>query len=133
MDGAARLAVNDGAQATEERLPVDHAQDLRRRSRGSGGIPAGGVRGEGRLRSRSTRRASDRGLDPDGFARLRAGAVPGVSLRHVYVDDADAVFRRALAAGATALEEPFDTPYGDRRAMVGDRFGNVFQIAHTTD
>ncbi|MGB8504701.1 VOC family protein [Mycobacterium sp.] len=58
---------------------------------------------------------------------------PFPAFLYVYVDDADAVFRRALAAGATALEEPFDTPYGDRRAMVGDRFGNVFQIAHTTD
>ncbi|MDT7802999.1 MAG: PhnB protein, partial [Actinomycetota bacterium] len=32
--------------------------------------------------------------------------------------------------GATSLEEPADTPYGDRRAMVRDPFGNVFQIAH---
>jgi uncharacterized glyoxalase superfamily protein PhnB len=28
------------------------------------------------------------------------------------------------------VEEPLDTPYGDRRAMVRDRWGNVFQIAH---
>jgi hypothetical protein len=25
---------------------------------------------------------------------------------------------------------PLDTPYGDRRAMVRDPFGNVFQVAH---
>jgi PhnB protein len=49
---------------------------------------------------------------------------------YVYVDDADTVYRRALAAGATMLEPPLDTPYGDRRAMIVDRFGNVFQIAH---
>jgi uncharacterized glyoxalase superfamily protein PhnB len=48
----------------------------------------------------------------------------------VYVGDADAVYRRALAAGATSLEEPLDTPYGDRRAMVRDPFGNIWQIAH---
>jgi uncharacterized glyoxalase superfamily protein PhnB len=29
-----------------------------------------------------------------------------------------------------SLEQPLDTPYGDRRAMVRDPFGNVFQIAH---
>src|SRR5262249_60240282 len=29
---------------------------------------------------------------------------------YVYVADADAVYERALAAGATSLEEPFDTP-----------------------
>ncbi len=49
---------------------------------------------------------------------------------YVYVDDADAAYRQALAAGAVRLEEPLDTPYGDRRAMVRDPFGNVFQIAH---
>ena len=37
---------------------------------------------------------------------------------------------RALSAGAVSIEAPLDTPYGDRRAMVRDRFGNVFQIAH---
>jgi len=49
---------------------------------------------------------------------------------YVYVDDADATFRRAVQAGATVLEAPLDTPYGDRRAMIRDAAGNVFQIAH---
>jgi PhnB protein len=49
---------------------------------------------------------------------------------YVYVDDADTVYARALAAGAVSLEEPLDMPYGDRRAMVRDPFGNVWQIAH---
>src|SRR5438270_8159872 len=42
---------------------------------------------------------------------------------YVYVDDADATYRRALKAGAQSLEEPIDTPYGDRRGMVQDRWG----------
>jgi uncharacterized glyoxalase superfamily protein PhnB len=49
---------------------------------------------------------------------------------YVYVTDADATYQRAVAAGATTIEEPVDQPYGDRRAMVRDPFGNVFQIAH---
>jgi PhnB protein len=49
---------------------------------------------------------------------------------YIYVDDADEAFDRAVEAGATVLEEPLDTPYGDRRAMVRDPFGNVLQIAH---
>jgi PhnB protein len=49
---------------------------------------------------------------------------------YVYVEDAGQAYGRALAAGAVSLEEPLDTPYGDRRAMVRDPFGNVFQIAH---
>lgn len=49
---------------------------------------------------------------------------------YVYVDDVASTYRRALAAGAVSLEEPRETPYGDRRAMVRDQFGNVFQVAH---
>jgi uncharacterized glyoxalase superfamily protein PhnB len=49
---------------------------------------------------------------------------------YIYVDDADAAYHRAIAAGATSMEPPLDTPYGDRRAMVRDPFGNVFQVAH---
>lgn len=49
---------------------------------------------------------------------------------YVYVDDADEVYRRAIDAGAESMEAPVDVPYGDRRAMVRDPFGNIFQIAH---
>jgi PhnB protein len=52
---------------------------------------------------------------------------------YVYVDDADAAYGRAMAAGAVSIEEPSDTPYGDRRAMVRDPAGNAFQIAHRRD
>ena len=53
---------------------------------------------------------------------------------YVYVEDADATYQRAVAAGATSLEEPSDTPYGDRRATVQDEWGNTWQIAtHTKD
>jgi PhnB protein len=48
---------------------------------------------------------------------------------YVYVQDADATFQRALDAGAVSLEVVWDTPYGDRRGMVRDRWGNVWQIA----
>ena len=52
---------------------------------------------------------------------------------YVYVDDVERRYRRALDAGATSLEAPLDTPYGDRRAMVRDRFGNVYQIARRAE
>ena len=48
---------------------------------------------------------------------------------YVYVTDADATYRRAIQAGAISIEEPLDTPYGDRRAMVEDQWGNTWQIA----
>lgn len=52
---------------------------------------------------------------------------------YIYVDDADGVYRQALAAGADSVEEPWDTPYGDRRAMVRDIFGSLYQIANRYD
>ena len=54
---------------------------------------------------------------------------PSPSFLHVYVDDADVTYHRALEAGALSLEEPGDMPYGDRRAMVKDPWGNDWQIA----
>ena len=48
---------------------------------------------------------------------------------HLYVPDADAVYQRALAAGAKSLEEPVDQFYGDREAGVKDPTGNVWWIA----
>lgn len=52
-----------------------------------------------------------------------------VAFLYVYVEDADATYRRAMEAGATSVEPPGDMPYGDRRAMVTDRWGNTWQIA----
>lgn len=48
---------------------------------------------------------------------------------YVYVEDVDAVYRKAVEAGAESLETPADQPYGDRRAMVRDMWGNLWQIA----
>src|SRR6267142_750106 len=48
---------------------------------------------------------------------------------YLYVEDIDATYKRALEAGAVSLEEPWDTPYGDRRGMVKDPCGNIWQIA----
>jgi uncharacterized glyoxalase superfamily protein PhnB len=48
---------------------------------------------------------------------------------HVYVPDTDAVYARALQAGATSIEPPRDAPYGDRAAGVKDVWGNSWFIA----
>lgn len=48
---------------------------------------------------------------------------------HLYVSDADAVYQRALQAGATSTHEPVDQPYGDREASVKDPCGNYWYIA----
>ena len=53
---------------------------------------------------------------------------------HLYVPDADVVYKRALEAGATSVEEPVDQFYGDREAGVKDPTGNIWWIAtHKVD
>jgi PhnB protein len=85
---------------------------------------------------------------PDGFvAGVRIGdsdllVMGGESLRgqecpaalHVYVEDCDATYQRALDAGAKPLGsarvgEPADRPYGERAAFVSDPFGNSWFIS----
>jgi uncharacterized glyoxalase superfamily protein PhnB len=54
---------------------------------------------------------------------------PMPAMFYLYVPDCDAVYRRALAAGATSISEPKDQSYGDRSAGVKDVFGNQWYIA----
>lgn len=59
---------------------------------------------------------------------------PVPAMLHVYQEDADAAYRRALAAGATSMQEPADQFYGDRTAGVKDAFGNQWWLAtHVED
>ena len=53
---------------------------------------------------------------------------------HLYVPDTDALYERALGAGAQSIQAPADQPYGDRSAGVRDPFGNRWFIAtHVRD
>jgi uncharacterized glyoxalase superfamily protein PhnB len=47
----------------------------------------------------------------------------------VTVDDVDAVFEQARAAGAEITEEPTDQEYGERRFMARDPEGHAWAIA----
>lgn len=48
---------------------------------------------------------------------------------HLYVEDTDDLYARALKAGATSVKEPADQFYGDRRAGVKDTSGNYSWLA----
>jgi uncharacterized glyoxalase superfamily protein PhnB len=53
---------------------------------------------------------------------------------YVYVDDADATYRKALDAGGESVEAPADQFWGDRVATVKDFAGNKWWIAtHVED
>lgn len=85
--------------------------------RGTGS--AGGVHAEVKIQ--------DSMLMIGGGEALRHAATP--TALHLYVKDADAVYHRALEAGATVLHKPVDQPYGDREASVKDLAGNHWYIA----
>jgi PhnB protein len=51
------------------------------------------------------------------------------ALVHVYVDDVDAHFGRAKAAGAEIVMEPTDQEYGDRRYDAKDPEGQLWSFA----
>ncbi|HTC31800.1 MAG TPA: VOC family protein [Bryobacteraceae bacterium] len=53
---------------------------------------------------------------------------------HLYMEDVDAVYQRAVQAGAKSVREPADQPYGDRSGGVEDTFGNQWWIStHVKD
>jgi PhnB protein len=84
--------------------------------------PGGGVHGEVRI--------------GDSMLMI-GGGVPGQKFPgslhpnalHLYVEDTDAVFKQALAAGATSIDAPRDQDYGERSATVKDAAGNFWYIA----
>jgi PhnB protein len=51
---------------------------------------------------------------------------------HLYVPDADALYARALEAGATSILPVTDQPYGERSGGVKDPWGNRWWIATYT-
>ncbi|HUI40963.1 MAG TPA: VOC family protein [Terriglobia bacterium] len=70
-----------------------------------------------------------------GNSMLMVGGSPGMTYPetpaalHTYVDDVDAVYRRALEAGSASIHEPADMDYGERGASVKDPFGNHWYLA----
>jgi uncharacterized glyoxalase superfamily protein PhnB len=76
-------------------------------------------------------RIEDADLLVMGGESLRGQETPAAL--HVYVKDCDAIYERALAAGAVTLGpeigKPADRPYGERAAFVTDPFGNLWFIA----
>ncbi|MEO8686547.1 MAG: VOC family protein [Devosia sp.] len=53
---------------------------------------------------------------------------PTPAFLRLYVEDAEAVFDTALAAGATPVTRPTHLAFGDRVGRVRDRFGNLYWL-----
>jgi PhnB protein len=70
----------------------------------------------------------------DSMVEIGDSAEPMPMNLHVYVDDVDGMYRRAIAAGGVSVRKPETTFYGDRSAGVKDPGGNNWWLAcHVED
>lgn len=68
------------------------------------------------------------------IADVPAGGKVKTSFLHLYVEDSEALYRRAIEKGATSRREPTVEFYGDRVATFEDRWGNEWFLAtHVED
>ena len=51
------------------------------------------------------------------------------AMLYVYVNDADALYKQAMQAGAKSVMEPIDQFYGDRSGAIEDPAGNQWWLA----
>jgi PhnB protein len=65
---------------------------------------------------------------PQSLSEAGANMKPPVSIL-LYVEDVDARFKKAIAAGAKELKPIQDQFYGDRSGTLQDPFGHVWTIA----
>ena len=66
---------------------------------------------------------------PD-YGALSPTSIGGTPVKlHLYVDDADAVFARAIEAGAKVVRALEDQFYGDRSGTIQDPFGHVWFVS----
>src|SRR5262249_17285508 len=63
------------------------------------------------------------------LAQASEGWPASPAILYIYVPDGDAVFQKAVAAGAAAMWPPADQPYGDRNAGVKDANGVQWWLA----
>ncbi len=108
------LVVQGVAQLIDFMKQAFAAEELRRMTRPDGSIGHAEVKiGDSRVML--------------GEAGGEFAPMPG--MLHLYVEDVDAVYQRALQAGAVSVREIVDEFYGDRIGGVKDKSGNQWWIA----
>ena|ERR671910_2595251 len=113
------LLYEDGAAAIDFLIKAFGFEEVMR-------MEEGGVVNHGELRlGDDSIMLGDPGADYEGPNK----ADHRTALVHVYVDDVDAHFGRAKAAGAEIVMEPTDQEYGDRRYDAKDPEGQLWSFA----
>lgn len=122
---APHLLVHDGARAVEFYRQAFGAQELYRSA-----MPDGqGIHAQLRIHD-SVVLVSDESMRHPELAVRAPRTLGGAgTILELYVDDVDAAFARAVAAGASPTLQPMDTFFGDRYSWVTDPFGHVWGLA----
>jgi PhnB protein len=116
------LAVKDGARALDFYRQAFGATEVYRLL-----LPDGRL-GHGEIRvGDSIVMLSDEFPEFGGKTPQTLGGTP-VSI-HLYVDDVDAFFKKAVAAGAIERKPVMDQFYGDRSGQLEDPFGHLWWVA----
>ena len=122
QDATAYLRVANAAAAIEFYTAAFGAKEKYRLT-----MPGGGVVGHAELWFGNTCvMLSDEFPDMGIVGPKTLGGVSG--LMSLYVSNADAVFERAIAAGAKVKRPLTDEFYGDRTGQLEDPFGHVWSI-----
>ncbi|MFQ5775156.1 MAG: VOC family protein [Kiloniellaceae bacterium] len=122
------LVVSDAAAAIDFYVKAFGAVELFRMP-----VPDGGKLMHAELRiGESPLMLVDEMPDFGGTSPTTLGGTP-VTL-HLYVEDTDRAYERAVAAGAAPVMPPADMFWGDRYARVSDPFGHSWSLAtHVRD
>jgi len=116
------LTVKEGARAIEFYQKAFGAKELMRLAEPSGRVGHAEIQIGNTIVMLSDEYPEMKILGPQSLG----GASAGLQL---VVDDADAVFARALAAGATSVQPVQDQFYGYRSGKLTDPFGHVWYVA----
>jgi PhnB protein len=118
------LAVTDGTKAIEFYQKVFGATQLERHDWPDGTIMIAKLKiGD------SIIMLSEFPQPPEGLLKAPKEIGRTTAVIHLYVPDADAVFAKAVAAGATVAMPVEDQFWGDRFGMLFDPFGHCWSIA----
>lgn len=118
----AYLSVNDAAAALEFYKTVFGATEILKLDAPDGKI----AHAEVKIRD-AILMLADENRD---YGTLSPKTLGGSPVRlHMYVEDVDALFERAVAAGAKVLIPPADQFYGDRSGRLEDPFGHIWIVS----
>jgi PhnB protein len=124
------LSVNDAARAIEFYTKAFGATELERMEEPDGKVNHAVMKiGDSIVRLSDVGSRHVAGWVAKGWTRSPQSLGGSPVHFYLYVEDSDAVFKRAIAAGAQEMEPVTDKEWGDRTGVLADPFGHIWMIA----